>query len=66
MFEIIITLFGIAASALCVGYVAFAIHAVLLWVIVIATFALMIRHRCRIPNDKRRRWSNRQAIARPS
>ena len=43
MFEIIITLLGIAASALYVGYLAFAIHAVPLWVIVIATFALMIR-----------------------
>lgn len=43
MFEIIITLLGIAASALYVGYLAFAIRAVPLWVIVIATFALMIR-----------------------
>lgn len=43
MFEIIITLLGIAASALYVGYLAFAIHAVPLWMIVIATFALMIR-----------------------
>ncbi|MGH8850044.1 MAG: hypothetical protein ACREYD_03530 [Casimicrobiaceae bacterium] len=43
MFEIAITILGIAVSAIYVGYLSFAIHAVPLWVIVIATFALMIR-----------------------
>ncbi|HEY2558217.1 MAG TPA: hypothetical protein VGI48_00740 [Caldimonas sp.] len=43
MFEIVISVLGIAASALYVGYLAYAIHAIPLWVIVIATFALAIR-----------------------
>jgi heme exporter protein D len=43
VFEIIITILGIALSALFVGYLAFAIKAIPLWVIVIASFALMVR-----------------------
>jgi hypothetical protein len=43
MFEILLTVLGIAASALYVGYLAFAIRAVPLWIIVILTFVLMIR-----------------------
>lgn len=43
MFEIIIAILGIVASALYVGYLAYAIKAVPLWIIVIAAFALMIR-----------------------
>lgn len=43
MFEIVITIFGIAASMIYMGYLAFAIKATPLWVIAIATFALMIR-----------------------
>jgi hypothetical protein len=43
MFEIVITMLGLAAAALYVGYLAYAIHSVPLWIIVIATFALAIR-----------------------
>jgi hypothetical protein len=43
MFEIVITMLGLAAAAVYVGYLAYAIHAVPLWIIVIATFALAIR-----------------------
>jgi predicted membrane metal-binding protein len=43
VFQIIISILGIAASAIYVGYLAFSIHSVPLWVIVVATFALMIR-----------------------
>ena len=43
MFEIVIGVLGIVAAALYVGYLAYAIHSVPLWVIVIGTFALMIR-----------------------
>lgn len=43
MFEIIITILGIALSLLYVGYLAYAINAVPLWIVVIGTFALMIR-----------------------
>ena len=43
MFELIVTILGIAVSALYVGYLAFAIKSIPLWVIVIATFALVVR-----------------------
>lgn len=43
MFEIIIAILGIVVSALYVGYLAYAIGAAPLWVIVVATYALMIR-----------------------
>lgn len=43
MFEIVIGVLGIVAAAIYVGYLAYAIHSVPLWVIVICTFALMIR-----------------------
>lgn len=43
MFEMIIAVLGIAASALYVGFLALKIHSVPLWVIVIATFVLVIR-----------------------
>jgi hypothetical protein len=43
VFEMIIAILGIAASALYVGFLAFKIHSVPLWVIVIATFVLVIR-----------------------
>ncbi|MGH8745323.1 MAG: hypothetical protein ACREUK_02395 [Burkholderiales bacterium] len=43
MFEMIIAILGIAASALYVGFLALKIHSVPLWVIVVATFALVIR-----------------------
>lgn len=39
----IIAVLGIAASALYVGFLAYKIHSVPLWVIVIATFVLVIR-----------------------
>lgn len=39
----IIAVLGIAASALYVGFLALKIHSVPLWVIVIATFVLVIR-----------------------
>ena len=43
MFEIVIGVLGIVAAAIYVGYFAYAIGAVPLWVIVVGTFALMIR-----------------------
>jgi hypothetical protein len=43
VFELIVTILGIAVSALYVGYLAFAIKSIPLWVIVIATFALVVR-----------------------
>jgi type III secretory pathway component EscT len=43
VFELIVTILGIGASALYVGYLAFAIKSIPLWVIVIATFALVVR-----------------------
>ncbi|HUL41024.1 MAG TPA: hypothetical protein VLV32_03835 [Burkholderiales bacterium] len=43
MFEIIITLIAVAMSALYIGYLAYAIHSVPLWIIVIVVFGLMIR-----------------------
>jgi hypothetical protein len=43
VFEMIIAVLGIAASALYVGFLALKIHSVPLWVIVIATFVLVIR-----------------------
>lgn len=39
----IIAILGIAASALYVGFLALKIHSVPLWVIVVATFVLVIR-----------------------
>lgn len=43
MFEIVITIVGAATAALYVGYLAYAIKSVPLWVIVILSFAIMIR-----------------------
>ena len=43
MFELVISILGIITAALYVGYLAYAIHSVPLWVIVIGTFALTIR-----------------------
>ena len=42
MFEIVTSALGIAVSALYVGYLAVA-NSIAFWVIVIATFALVIR-----------------------
>lgn len=39
----IIAMLGIALAALYVGFLSFKIHSVPLWVIVIATFVLVIR-----------------------
>jgi len=43
VFAIIIGILGILASALYVGYLAYAIGAVPLWVIVVGTYVLVIR-----------------------
>ena len=43
MFEIAITVFGAATAALYIGYLAYAIKSVPLWVIAILSFAIMIR-----------------------
>ncbi|MGH8686564.1 MAG: hypothetical protein ACREVQ_02540 [Burkholderiales bacterium] len=43
MFETIIGMLGIAAAALYVGFLAYKIHAIPLWIIVIGTFVLAIR-----------------------
>jgi hypothetical protein len=43
MFETVITILGLTAAAVYVSYLAYAIHSVPLWIIVIATFALAIR-----------------------
>ncbi|MGE5669048.1 MAG: hypothetical protein ACM338_12725 [Betaproteobacteria bacterium] len=43
MFETVITILGLTAAAVYVAYLAYAIHAVPLWIIVIATFVLAIR-----------------------
>jgi ABC-type branched-subunit amino acid transport system permease subunit len=43
VFEMIIAMLGIALAALYVGFLAFKIHSVPLWVIVVATFVLVIR-----------------------
>jgi hypothetical protein len=43
MFETIIGMLGIAAAALYVGFLAYKIDAVPLWIIVVGTFILAIR-----------------------
>lgn len=43
MFEKAISILGILASALYVGFLAYSIQSVPFWIIVAATFALMIR-----------------------
>jgi hypothetical protein len=43
VFEIIVTILGIAVSALFAGYLAYAIKSVPLTIIVIATFVLVAR-----------------------
>lgn len=43
MFVIIISVLGIAAAGLYVGFLAYSINAIPLWIIVIGTFALLIR-----------------------
>jgi uncharacterized membrane protein YoaK (UPF0700 family) len=42
MFDIIIGIIGMAASALYVGFMAYSIHSVPLWVVVIVALALML------------------------
>ena len=43
MFETILGMLGIAAAALYVGFLAYKIHAIPLWIIVVGTFILAIR-----------------------
>lgn len=43
MFQIVIAVLGIIASALFVGYLAYAIDRAPLWIIIIGTYVLMIR-----------------------
>jgi predicted membrane metal-binding protein len=43
VFQIVIGIFGFAAAAIYVGYLAYAIGRVPLWIIVVATLALAIR-----------------------
>ena len=43
MFQLIIGFLGIVVAAVYVGYLAYSIQAVPLWVIVVGTFALAIR-----------------------
>lgn len=43
MFEIIIGVLGIVAAAIYVGYLAYAINSVPLWIIVIVTLGLALR-----------------------
>lgn len=43
MFEIIIGVLGIVVSAIYVGFLAYSIKAVPLWIIVIATLGLALR-----------------------
>lgn len=43
MFQIIIAVLGIVASAVYIGFLAYSIASVPLWIIVAGTFALMIR-----------------------
>jgi hypothetical protein len=43
VFEMIIAVLGIVASAVYVGFLALKIHSAPLWVIVVATFVLVIR-----------------------
>jgi hypothetical protein len=43
VFEMIIAILGIVASAIYVGFLALKIYSVPLWVIVIATYVLVIR-----------------------
>ena len=43
MFEIVITVLGTSVAALYAGFLAYSIKSVPLWVIVVLTFALMIR-----------------------
>lgn len=43
MFEIVVSIVALAASALYVGYLAYAMRAIPLWIIVIVTFAIAIR-----------------------
>jgi hypothetical protein len=43
MFEIIIGVLGIITSAIYIGFLAYKIHSVALWVIVVATYVLATR-----------------------
>jgi hypothetical protein len=43
MFETIIGILGLAAAALYVGFLAYKIGAIPLWIIVVGTFVLAIR-----------------------
>ena len=43
MLAIILTCLGIAASAIYVGFLAYSINAIPLWIIVVATYILAIR-----------------------
>lgn len=55
VFQVIITILGMATAVLYVGFMAYSIGAIPLWVIVIGTFALMIREFVvELRNDARR------------
>lgn len=43
MFKIIIAILGLVVSALYVGYLAYSIEAVPLWIITVGTFVLAVR-----------------------
>lgn len=43
MFQMVIGFLGLVAAAVYVGYLAYAIGAVPLWIIIVGTFALAIR-----------------------
>jgi hypothetical protein len=43
MFDIVITILGAAVSAVYIGFLAYSIKSVPLWVIVILSFAIMTR-----------------------
>ena len=43
MLQLILAILGVAVSAAYIGFLAYSIGAVPLWIIVVGTFALMIR-----------------------
>lgn len=61
MFEIIIGILGIIASALYVGFLAYKIDAIPLWVIVIGTFVLIIREFVAEVRENAKRASRKSA-----
>jgi hypothetical protein len=60
VFEIIIGILGIVTSALYVGFLAYSIRATPLWIIVVLTFALMIREFVLEIRDRRGRAAARR------